>query len=129
MTGSGDVSEREAVPGGAGSAGQAAPAVQGTDRSRPRVWPGLPYPLGATWDGKGVNVAVFSLNAERIELCLFDAIGVRDEHFPRDLTAAYLEQRFANARIFDDALEYSRRRGDYPRDQSQDPAWSACSAS
>ncbi|MFO1094709.1 MAG: glycogen debranching protein GlgX [Planctomycetaceae bacterium] len=36
------------------------------------VWPGRPYPLGATWDGKGVNFAVFSENAERIELCLFD---------------------------------------------------------
>lgn len=47
-------------------------------RSRPRVWPGLPYPLGATWDGRGVNVAVFSLHAERIELCLFDSSGRRE---------------------------------------------------
>jgi glycogen operon protein len=38
-----------------------------------RVWPGLPYPLGATWDGKGVNVALFSQNAEKAELCLFDS--------------------------------------------------------
>ena len=36
---------------------------------------GLPFPLGATWDGSGVNVAVFSANATRIELCLFDADG------------------------------------------------------
>jgi glycogen operon protein len=36
------------------------------------VYPGNPYPLGATWDGKGVNFAVFSENAERIELCLFN---------------------------------------------------------
>ncbi len=36
------------------------------------VWPGRPYPLGATWDGKGVNFALFSANAERVELCLFD---------------------------------------------------------
>ena len=43
-----------------------------------RVWPGLPYPLGATWDGTGVNVAVFSLNAERIDLCLFDERGERE---------------------------------------------------
>jgi glycogen debranching enzyme GlgX len=48
------------------------------NRSRPRVWPGLPYPLGATWDGRGVNVAVFSLHAERIELCLFDSSGERE---------------------------------------------------
>jgi isoamylase len=36
------------------------------------VYPGYPYPLGATWDGKGVNFAVFSENAEKVELCLFD---------------------------------------------------------
>ena len=40
-----------------------------------RVWPGLPYPLGATWDGRGTNFAIFSANAERVELCLFDATG------------------------------------------------------
>ena len=32
---------------------------------------GLPYPLGAHWDGEGVNFAVFSAHAEKIELCLF----------------------------------------------------------
>lgn len=35
------------------------------------VWPGKPHPLGATWDGEGVNFAVFSENATEIELCLF----------------------------------------------------------
>lgn len=39
------------------------------------VWPGRPYPLGATWDGKGVNFAVFSEHAEKVELCLFDGPG------------------------------------------------------
>jgi isoamylase len=43
-----------------------------------RVWPGSPHPRGATWDGKGVNVAIFSENAERIELCLFDEKGERE---------------------------------------------------
>lgn len=38
-----------------------------------RIWPGLPYPLGATWDGAGVNFAIFSEHAEKIELCLFDS--------------------------------------------------------
>src|SRR5882757_866004 len=38
-------------------------------------WPGSPYPLGATWDGEGVNFALFSEHAERVELCLFDARG------------------------------------------------------
>jgi isoamylase len=34
---------------------------------------GLPYPCGATWDGSGTNFALFSANATRVELCLFDA--------------------------------------------------------
>src|SRR4249920_3598327 len=38
-----------------------------------RGWPGTPYPLGATWDGVGVNFAVFSEHATRVELCLFDS--------------------------------------------------------
>jgi isoamylase len=38
-----------------------------------RVWPGRSYPLGATWDGAGVNFALFSENATRVELCLFDS--------------------------------------------------------
>ena len=38
-----------------------------------RVWPGRPYPLGATWDGSGVNFAVFSEHATSVHLCLFDA--------------------------------------------------------
>jgi glycogen operon protein len=39
------------------------------------VWPGQPYPRGATWDGEGVNFALFSSNAEKVELCLFDPSG------------------------------------------------------
>ena len=38
---------------------------------------GLPHPLGATWDGEGVNFALFSANATRVELCLFDETGER----------------------------------------------------
>ncbi|MEO8540325.1 MAG: glycogen debranching protein GlgX [bacterium] len=41
----------------------------------PRVYPGAPYPLGATWDGNGVNFAVFSESARRVELCLYSADG------------------------------------------------------
>ena len=37
-----------------------------------RLRPGRPYPLGATWDGEGVNFALFSENATRVDLCLFD---------------------------------------------------------
>jgi glycogen operon protein len=42
------------------------------------VWPGQPYPLGASWDGEGVNFALFSEHAERVELCLFDRRGRRE---------------------------------------------------
>jgi len=44
-----------------------------------KVWPGHPYPLGATWDGQGVNFAIFSAHAEKIELCLFDRSGGHEE--------------------------------------------------
>jgi glycogen operon protein len=38
----------------------------------PEIWPGRPFPLGPTWDGHGTNFSIFSENAERVELCLFD---------------------------------------------------------
>jgi isoamylase len=38
-----------------------------------RLWPGYPYPLGATWTGLGVNFAIFSAHATTVELCLFDS--------------------------------------------------------
>jgi isoamylase len=40
-----------------------------------RIWPGTPYPLGATWDGWGTNFTLFSEVAERVQLCLFDEDG------------------------------------------------------
>jgi glycogen operon protein len=43
-----------------------------------RLEKGRPYPLGATWDGLGVNFAIFSANANAIDLCLFDAGGRRE---------------------------------------------------
>ena len=36
------------------------------------VWPGRPFPLGPSWDGHGTNFSLFSENATRVELCLFD---------------------------------------------------------
>src|SRR5687767_11562641 len=38
-----------------------------------RIWPGRPYPLGATWDGAGVNFALYSEHASKVELCLFES--------------------------------------------------------
>ena len=44
------------------------------------VWPGRPFPLGREWDGEGTNFSLFSENAERVELCLFDEDGERGAH-------------------------------------------------
>jgi isoamylase len=46
--------------------------------SKPRVWPGSPYPLGATFDGSGTNFALFSAHAEKVELCLFNDDGTKE---------------------------------------------------
>ena len=43
-----------------------------------RISAGAPHPLGATWDGRGTNFALFSANAEKVELCLFDESGQRE---------------------------------------------------
>ena len=44
-----------------------------------KIWPGKPYPLGATWDGAGVNFSLFSENATKVELCLFDGTAAQQE--------------------------------------------------
>jgi glycogen operon protein len=44
-----------------------------------RVWPGHSYPLGTTWDGAGVNFALFSEQASKVELCLFDDANAQKE--------------------------------------------------
>ncbi len=44
-----------------------------------RILPGKPYPLGATWDGLGVNFAIFSEHARKVELCLFDSVDATKE--------------------------------------------------
>src|SRR5580658_3861945 len=44
-----------------------------------QIQEGKPYPLGATWDGLGVNFAIFSENADKVELCLFDSIDAKRE--------------------------------------------------
>ena len=51
-----------------------------------RVWPGSPYPLGATWDGVGVNFAIFSEHGTRVELCLFDSLDAESEALTIPLT-------------------------------------------
>src|ERR1043165_9251845 len=53
-----------------------------------RIWPGQPYPLGATWNGEGVNFALFSENATAVDLCLFD--GAED---PRETHCIRLREK------------------------------------
>jgi isoamylase len=52
-----------------------------------RVSCGKPYPLGATYDGHGVNFSLFSSVAERVELCLFDDLGRESRHDLDEMTA------------------------------------------
>jgi isoamylase len=60
------------------------------------VWPGGPFPLGPTWDGQGTNFTLYSENAERVELCLFDDEGREERVELRQHTAhvwhAYLPE-------------------------------------
>jgi isoamylase len=51
-----------------------------------KVYPGEPYPLGATWDGEGVNFAVFAENAAGMDLCLFDTLDSKFEEERIQLT-------------------------------------------
>jgi isoamylase len=52
--------------------------VPASSARQSRLLEGLPYPLGATWDGLGVNFALFSANATKVELCLFEEGGRRE---------------------------------------------------
>jgi isoamylase len=51
-----------------------------------RQWPGSPYPLGATWDGIGVNFAIYSEHCTRVDLCLFDSPSATRESARIQLT-------------------------------------------
>ncbi len=48
--------------------------------SKLKILPGRPYPLGSNYDGRGTNFALFSRNAEKVELCLFDSKGKNETH-------------------------------------------------
>ena len=66
-----------------------------------RAWPGRPLPLGATWDGEGVNFALFSRNATGVELCLFDDIN---DVIPRAEVESFMARYKAAAGFAKDAL-------------------------
>jgi len=52
--------------------------TRGRDATKPRLREGSPFPLGATWTGLGVNFALFSATATKVELCLFDDQGEKE---------------------------------------------------
>jgi len=56
-------------------AGRTTSAAAATAMRAMRVEEGLPFPLGACWDGNGTNFALFSANATKVEICLFDSTG------------------------------------------------------
>jgi isoamylase len=58
-----------------------------------RVWPESPYPPGATWDGRGVNFALFSEHATKVELCLFETVDA-----PAEVHRIVLPERTDQAR-------------------------------
>jgi isoamylase len=58
------------------------------------LWPGRPYPLGATYDGFGTNFSIFSEVAERVELCLFDDDGV-ETRVPLQEVSGYVWHGYA----------------------------------
>ena len=59
-----------------------------------RLWPGSPFPLGASYDGVGTNFAIFSEAAERVELCLFDEEGT-ETRVPLTEMAAWVWHGYA----------------------------------
>ncbi len=61
-------------------------SISNNERTPMRIWPGHPYPLGATWDGAGVNFALFSESATKVELCLFDSPESTEETHRLTLT-------------------------------------------
>jgi len=61
-----------------GSSGGVATETEGARATRP-IQEGRPYPLGSTWDGLGANFAIFSENADKVELCLFDSVEAKRE--------------------------------------------------
>src|SRR6478752_7476097 len=54
--------------------------MRGAFMTSVRTFLGQPYPLGATWMGNGVNFAIFSEHASRVELCLFDSMEDAKEY-------------------------------------------------
>jgi len=51
-----------------------------------KIWPGKPYPLGANYDGNGINFSIFSEHASAVKLCLFNSVDDKEEYARIDMT-------------------------------------------
>ena len=73
---------------------------------RTKITEGKPFPLGATWDGLGVNFALFSANATKVELCLFDGIAhARQEYFEGSPVVKFAVDPDRTAALFNDPID------------------------
>jgi glycogen operon protein len=84
--------DQPATETGPEAGSQTGQATHDADRAEPRlatVWPGTPYPLGATYDGAGTNFSVFSEIAEKVELCLIGDDG-NESRIPLDEVDGYV---------------------------------------
>jgi isoamylase len=84
--------DQPATETGPEAGSQTGQATHDADRDEPRlatVWPGTPYPLGATYDGAGTNFSVFSEIAEKVELCLIGDDG-KESRIPLDEVDGYV---------------------------------------
>ena len=89
------------------------------------VWPGRPYPLGATFDGAGTNFAVYSEVATHVELCLFDERG-NETRLPLPESTAFCWHGYLPARRPGPALRLPRARSVEPaRGPALQPAQAA----
>jgi isoamylase len=73
------------------------------------VWPGRPYPLGARFDGEGVNFAVYSEGATQIEICIYDPRDPRKEIFGFTLPESTRQVRHGYVRGLKPGLLYGLR--------------------
>ena len=99
-------------------------AVRGAYFYEPRMarlelWPGAPYPLGATFDGSGTNFSIFSEVATRVELSLFNARG-REQRVDLPERTAFCFHGYLPARASWPALRLSRARS-----RTRPPRWSS----
>ena len=87
-----------------------------------KALPGSPHPLGATWDGQGVNFALFSANAEAVELCLFDEQG-NETRVPLTQRTAFVWHGYISGLVVGEAIVSTRTWFSWTRMRALSTAW------